>query len=1668
MDVAFSAGLANGVAAPPGRYLFEVRWNSRVAAGDDGAQAELVQRSIQLPADANFHAEGILDGTADNTVTVTASVLSADGMTLLTRAVPVADRRVAWQVSADDVAAVVVRRQAIPAAADAIPVWRGGRFVDTGGVRIDLGRARLVIAPVPVDANRATWPPPLQINPAQSTSIELTGQNLGNLSLLPWFGTPVAVDGKFQFAITPQETSGWLWWLTGSPSRRTGERENDVRWVIGFVPDNLANQRKGAIAIALPALAELSSSPEEADTGADDCDCDQRKLVPADVTETELVDNPSVFSEDPGAFCRPFSNPERILSERAFKVIARISQPDVGAKPSGKTRTQHLLVAPGDEPEPPRSTVGGFFARMLGGTAAVANIAAVRASPIRAMAPADYIRSVLAMPSGRTTLNADHPLQWEDDIAQYQSTSVAYGHLLEFRVRWRSNGYSLGTVAKTLTLAPRQTKRVQKIEWERVERARRSERTQQRDEENDSVVRERDYQDSVSAHLSEWSTGGSSSSMAGVAGGLGFFAGGGLGGIGGGASTASSSSHQEGGRDTTASEQQRLHDAIRRHGDSLRRFESTVVNEVTQEETVTGTTEVIRNPNYAHSLTVIYYQILRHLKVATEFGGVRECLFVPFAVKPFSIQRAYRWRESITAYIRERRFGRALRYLRDVATNFATSDIPVGRRARQRMTFVRGSVYVALGIERPRDAVDGGFVADTWARLQPYLGLPAFGIHASLFGVATAVRDRQFQAEFAPRIAAEWTNGLTLKLGSRTMVADFTLATRYQFNRVVRVDFVIPSSELAGLTREQMQEITFGHDTGLPPGSIANFRRATITYTTNRFERTIEGRSGVNDLVNPSSGDPGAAVVGLPLDEWERVDERREMREAVQELIEHLNEHVEYYHKAIWWRMDRDRLMMLLDGFYVPGTNGVSIASVVDREPLGIIGNALVYGVGAATFLGYGEVNTPQRLFDVYSDRRSTTSPLYVSLPTDGLYAQTIMDECEALEEHYGNKDWVLSDKDPDLGSIDPSLMLTRRADTSAVALPTTMPGTIINLQNAPEAPAPSGLQGVLNAVTTANAFRDMAGLAGTQANAQAALTTAANLATNFGNQAAALEMAKMAKASEATRTADQKLASIKNALDKDLTTPDAAKSSAAEVLKAMNPDSPKGQAPHENPVINRAIDRLPNVPGSTLTATTGEGSVSLAVGGPPRVINAGTTVPLPPNGGGGGGGGGGAAALPAVELLVNNSLAADAAYVAWAPRLCVLRNTNATAGRVLVRNVPQPNGGQLVFLTQPDSQPNDELLLDVPANGEVTFFTCGRYDRTAGVGFASSNDRDTAIVVSSLDGATEITRRDVMVRIRKNANTLTAAERDRFLAALMSLNQPGGVYPDFQNRHVDASSREIHRRSCFLPWHRAFLTDLERRLQEVDPSVALPYWRFDQPAPNVFTQDFLGIPTPGDPSFIVEFSPSNPLVNWRMRVLGSGSGRIDRAMDFDPATSGANITNDEVATLALDTNFADAIDPRLGFTSMEGDPHGAAHSSFGGPISDIGKAPGDPLFFLLHANVDRLWAKWQWTMIGQRFDGTQVPAYPNQGNGDPAQGDEPGIGNFTNDTMWPWNGVTGAPRPADAPGGPFPLSPSVGVPSQTPTVLEMIDYQGQHALDADVGFAYDDVPYDLIGEVFI
>jgi hypothetical protein len=508
-----------------------------------------------------------------------------------------------------------------------------------------------------------------------------------------------------------------------------------------------------------------------------------------------------------------------------------------------------------------------------------------------------------------------------------------------------------------------------------------------------------------------------------------------------------------------------------------------------------------------------------------------------------------------------------------------------------------GSIYITLAVARPLDTDDGKLRQDLWIALTPYLPMSVVGTWQTVAQQIEANRDALFQRNFGPSIANKWANVIQMKAQNGvTIDADFTLATTYVYNSTVRIDFQVNPN--VTLTRAMLSNIEIKATQGLSVGSVANVRSMKFHYQTDYESQDVFLSQGVGDLIDFNTGLPenNGANLAFPLSQFEMQNPRADLVFEVMEFLEHLNEHVEYYHKMIWWMMDRDRLFMLIDGFMVPRLYPpTSIASVVERNPIAVAGNSLVFRVAAGAFIGSALAQTPQALYDWYDNHGTVSDPMLISLPTDGLYAQTIMDDCVALEEHYGNLDWALNDPDPELGTLDPSLLMSRRTDPGELG-PSKMPDTLINLSNGGQAPAPQGVAGVLGAIQNGDAFRDMTGLQGTQALAQAGLQTAAGLATSFGGTAAAIKLADMASQKQAVQDADKKLASIKNAKDKKLLSDDSASAHANRVLQDLS-STPVEPPPHQDKAVQDLITAAASVPNSTVAATTKSGAVQVAFG---------------------------------------------------------------------------------------------------------------------------------------------------------------------------------------------------------------------------------------------------------------------------------------------------------------------------------------------------------------------------------------------------------------------------------------------------------------------------------------
>ena len=275
------------------------------------------------------------------------------------------------------------------------------------------------------------------------------------------------------------------------------------------------------------------------------------------------------------------------------------------------------------------------------------------------------------------------------------------------------------------------------------------------------------------------------------------------------------------------------------------------------------------------------------------------------------------------------------------------------------------------------------------------------------------------------------------------------------------------------------------------------------------------------------------------------------------------------------------------------------------------------------------------------------------------------------------------------------------------------------------------------------------------------------------------------------------------------------------------------------------------------------------------------------------------------LELTLNGTPLPRGRYVGWAPAPARLRvvDPDGAVDPIPVRldsPVGRAGSGRVVFAPQRDAEAADQLTLNLPANGApVDFWVLGRFQSP------SRADGDAQIRVLPAVGATPLLTVPLMVRVRKDAQTLTIAERNRFLSALARLNSGGfGAYQSYRDMHTDDTNDEAHSRDAFLPWHRAYLLDLERELQAIDPSVTVPYWRFDQPAPRVFSRSFLG--STESAAGTVVFTASNPL----SLFATDGQLGIVRLPFFDTRTQAAANFNGPVVAEAAGRPVPAALHP--------------------------------------------------------------------------------------------------------------------------------------------------------------
>jgi len=178
----------------------------------------------------------------------------------------------------------------------------------------------------------------------------------------------------------------------------------------------------------------------------------------------------------------------------------------------------------------------------------------------------------------------------------------------------------------------------------------------------------------------------------------------------------------------------------------------------------------------------------------------------------------------------------------------------------------------------------------------------------------------------------------------------------------------------------------------------------------------------------------------------------------------------------------------------------------------------------------------------------------------------------------------------------------------------------------------------------------------------------------------------------------------------------------------------------------------------------------------------------------------------------------------------------------------------------------------------------------------------------------------------RKDQATLTDTERSRFICAF-NMIEADGTLGQLVDIHQDMHMQ--HTNARLLPWHRIYLYLFEEALHNYHPDVCIPYWDWTQPEQQHFPAWLAGV---------------LPIVNTPTRTIS-----VVRSPGSDA----------QLASIIAGVPTAMSRTTYDTFTSPINGIHGSVHVWVGGTMSDASVSPADPVFWMHHANLDRLW--WQW-----------------------------------------------------------------------------------------------------------
>ncbi|PWY86789.1 tyrosinase [Aspergillus heteromorphus CBS 117.55] len=271
--------------------------------------------------------------------------------------------------------------------------------------------------------------------------------------------------------------------------------------------------------------------------------------------------------------------------------------------------------------------------------------------------------------------------------------------------------------------------------------------------------------------------------------------------------------------------------------------------------------------------------------------------------------------------------------------------------------------------------------------------------------------------------------------------------------------------------------------------------------------------------------------------------------------------------------------------------------------------------------------------------------------------------------------------------------------------------------------------------------------------------------------------------------------------------------------------------------------------------------------------------------------------------------------------------------------------------------------------------------------------------------------------QVRREWRDLSLDSRKEFTDAVQCLqNRPTNIsaeakktfpgvqtrYDEFVATHINLTEY-IHVNADFLAWHRYFIYTFEKALrEECNYSSTLPYWEWgydaEKPQDSVlFNGDAYSMGSNGEAwnRTTIFWASQNmtipagtgggcvsagPFANLTVNmgpINAPGEQPVDYKLEYNPrclqrdvnpTVSGTSVAFRNSTELILSYETIDWFQGVMQADKRFTDPdaprsfgvHGGGHLTVGGVLADIDTSPAEPMFWIHHAQIDRIWTIWQ------------------------------------------------------------------------------------------------------------